>query len=429
MRFTPFHSVLLLSLYFAEGFPAGLMVHVIPPVLREHGVPLEYIGLIKMLAFPWVLKFLWAPWVDRYNLLQLGLHRGWIITAIGVVSGLLLWLGTMHPGHLGAWGILLFMLILVCLNFGAATQDIATDGLAVKLLPPPMRGWGNALQVGGYKVGMIVSASLLLMAIDKIGWGLSLYSMAAILVCCLVPILLFDERPLGDVSQTDERHQDGRIKSPVSLALILNTYLSFLRQPGMIYWVAVLLLFKMPDSLASGMIKPMLVDKGMSLSDVGVVTLMSSLVGVAAVFAGGGFYDRFGPRVCLVSLSLLQALALAMYSIVSGGATEMPVVLAVAIFEQIVDSMANVALFAMMMHYCRKEHEGADFTLQACIQVIISGAAGVFSGFVAKMLGYDGLFIAAGGISLLVASQVLHYFRMDPDAVREWRRLKEAPAE
>ena len=37
-------------------------------------------------------------------------------------------------------------------------------------------GWGNSLQVGGYKVGMLVSGSGLLLAMDTLGWHLSLGS-------------------------------------------------------------------------------------------------------------------------------------------------------------------------------------------------------------------------------------------------------------
>ena len=55
-------------------------------------------------------------------------------------------------------------------NLVAATQDIATDGLTVRILPERWRGLGNSLQVGGYKVGMIVSGAGLLLVIDALGW-------------------------------------------------------------------------------------------------------------------------------------------------------------------------------------------------------------------------------------------------------------------
>ena len=54
------------------------------------------------------------------------------------------------------------MVAVLLLNLLAATQDIATDGLAVDLLAPAERGLANGIQVAGYRVGMIVGGGLLL---------------------------------------------------------------------------------------------------------------------------------------------------------------------------------------------------------------------------------------------------------------------------
>jgi hypothetical protein len=48
---------------------------------------------------------------------------------------------------------LLLLGLLFLLNLCFATHDIASDGLAVRLLPVALRGIGNSLQTGGYKVG------------------------------------------------------------------------------------------------------------------------------------------------------------------------------------------------------------------------------------------------------------------------------------
>ncbi|WP_020408051.1 MFS transporter [Hahella ganghwensis] len=419
-RFTPFHSVLLLSLYFAQGFPAGLVAHVLPPVMRENGVPLEYIGFIKLLALPWVLKFIWAPWVDKRNLFGWGQHRGWIVTMIVWSMLMLGGMALISPDHLTPLMIAGFLVLILGLNLGASTQDIATDGLAVKLLPPPLRGWGNALQVGGYKIGMIVCSSLLLMSIDLVGWSASMFGMVVVLAFCLLPILLFGEsKTFPDHPQTTEPE----VGKP--LLLPFQTYLAFLRQPGIFWWIAVLLLFKLPDSLASGMIKPMLVDIGLSLSEIGSITLLSSLVGVAAVFAGGGVYDRLGPRNSLAGLALLQAVSLASISLIAAGGLSMAELLALTMFEQLVDSMSTVALFAVMMHYCREAHEGADYSFQACIQVMFAGVASVLSGVIASFVGYEMLYLLAGAISLLIAAVVVLHFRHSPHSQQEWLRVRQ----
>ena len=146
------------SLYFAQGLPFGFFTQALPVILREQGVSLKAIGFTAILALPWALKFLWAPFVDRYGSERFGRRRSWILPlqALGVL--LLLVLAHFPPEHgLGA------LLVAVALtNLVAATQDVATDGLAVDLLEPAERGYGNGVQVAGYRAGMIVGGGLIL---------------------------------------------------------------------------------------------------------------------------------------------------------------------------------------------------------------------------------------------------------------------------
>ena len=57
---------LLVALYFAQGLPFGFFTIVLPATLRQAGLPLTTISLVSvLLTLPWLLKFLWAPFVDR----------------------------------------------------------------------------------------------------------------------------------------------------------------------------------------------------------------------------------------------------------------------------------------------------------------------------------------------------------------------------
>lgn len=395
--------VLLASLYCAQGLPSGLLAHSLPVLLRQHGVDLALIGLLKLLALPWLLKVLWAPWVDRLASPRLGHHRGWILplqmTVIAIVTGLAL----INPERLFDSHFLLLIGLLLLVNLAASTQDIATDGLAVRLLPERWRGLGNSLQVGGYKVGMLVSGSGLLLAMDTLGWHLSLALVAALLVLMTVPIWRFAER--SELPFLPAQAE------PAGPGLLLRHYRGLLMQPGMLFWLAVLLSFKLGDALGSPMIKPMLVDQGWSNTELGQLTLISSLAGIAGAFIGGLLYARIGALRALLGFGLLQAVGIAaMAQLVHAGGNS-ALVYSVALFEQAADGMSTVALFAVMMRQCRPEHEGADFTLQASVQLLLAGLVGASSGLLAKWLGYEALFVGAGVLGLLALPLVLLYFR------------------
>ena len=65
--------VTLGMLYFAQGLPYGFFTQALPVVLRQSGYTLTEISATGLLFAPWAVKFLWAPYVDRY-----GTRRRWL---------------------------------------------------------------------------------------------------------------------------------------------------------------------------------------------------------------------------------------------------------------------------------------------------------------------------------------------------------------
>ena len=115
---------------------------------------LKTISLASMLlTLPWLLKFLWAPFIDHR-----GTRRGWLLTlqlSALVVAAVITQL------QLEGNYVLLFAAAFT-FNLIAATQDIATDGLAVRMLDARELGLANGIQVGAYRIGMMFGGGLLL---------------------------------------------------------------------------------------------------------------------------------------------------------------------------------------------------------------------------------------------------------------------------
>lgn len=395
--------VLLASLYCAQGLPSGLVAHSLPVLLRQSGVDLALIGLLKLLALPWLLKVLWAPWIDRIGSRRFGHHRGWILPLQAIVICCLAGLALIEPQALFGSAFWLLLGTLLMINLAAASQDVATDGLAVRLLPERWRGLGNSLQVGGYKVGMLASGSGLLLVIGGLGWNLSIGLLAGALLLLTLPILLFPEKRL--LPQHIEQAE------PAGPGLLWRHYKGLLAQPGMLAWLAVVLTFKLGDALGSPMIKPMLVDQGWDTAALGQLTLISSLAGIGGALLGGVLYARIGALRSLLIFGALQALGIAAMALLVGHGADTALVYAVSLFEQIADGMSTVALFAVMMRMCRPEHEGADFTLQASAQILLAGLVGAGSGVLAEGVGFQGLFVGSGVLGIAVLLIVLAHAR------------------
>jgi hypothetical protein len=65
--------------------------------------------------------------------------------------------------------------LLLCINLTGATQDIATDALAVNLLKNDQLHWGNTFQVIGSRLGFIVGGGVVLWCLDWLYWQKHFY--------------------------------------------------------------------------------------------------------------------------------------------------------------------------------------------------------------------------------------------------------------
>jgi MFS family permease len=391
-------ALLLSSLYISQGLPSGFFAHALPALLREHGVSLTLIGFAKLLALPWFFKFLWAPTVDRLGSNRRDHYRRWILLMQSAGLLALAALSLLQPEHWFSNHLPWFLLAALLINTCLATQDIATDALAVKMLTPAQRGLGNSIQVAGYKVGMLAGGNGLLILMSGIGLQDGFRWLAAGLFLLMIPVLLFREPPAATPAVPITKEATAATGQRLRL---WQEWQPLLASPGMKLWLPVLLTYKIADSMASGMIRPLLVDAGFTLDHIGQTGMAASIAGIVAAFVGGLCERWLGGWRSLFWFGMLQAVGLAGWALVPLGWNSEHAVLGIAIFEQMADAMSTVALFAGMMGFCRAGHEGSDYTLQMSLFMVASGTLGLGGGAIAEGLGPPLFFLAMGCLAVL----------------------------
>ena len=383
---TPLARLALLgSLYFSQGLPFGFFTQALPVLLRRDGYSLGQVGLASLLALPWALKFPWAPLVDGHAIPSVGRRRSWIIPlqlgSVLVLAGLAL---------LGGGSMPLLMAATFTLNLMAATQDIATDGLAVDMLLPAERGLANGLQVAGYRVGMIVGGGLLLILHDQLGAAGTYLAMGAMTLAATAPIIVAREpRPRNPGARPG------------------GEGVHFLRRPGAARLLLLVMTYKAGEAFASGMLRPFLADVGLELADIGwMLGTVGFLAGLVGALVGGALVNRLGRKRALLVFGLLQALTVAGYAWLALSTPELAVLYTLCAAEHLAGGMATAALFTCMMDWCSPRSSATDYTVQASAVVIATGTASALSGFSAQALGYFGHFslgaVLAGGAVLVV---------------------------
>jgi MFS family permease len=269
----------------------------------------------------------------------------------------------------------------------AATQDIATDALAVEMLDPSQRGLGNSIQGAGSYLGAILGGGGLLVLLDYWGWTGSLLVMALSVLLLMIPVLFHRENVAAYASDQN---------------LNWRLLVKFFHRPGMGRWILVLLTYMMGATIAHTMFRPLLVDLGLSLAQIGfmngIIAYSAGLVGAIA----SGFLMKLlrGRKQALIIFGTLMAIAIAAFVIPTVGFTSLPVLYLVAIGFQFTYSMALIPMYTVMMDNSRLGMAGFDYTLQVSLVFVGSLIAGGMSGFIAEAIGYRGAFAVSAAIAL-----------------------------
>jgi MFS family permease len=381
---------LLASLYFAQGLPFGFQVTALPAYLRASGVSLVGIGFLGLLSFPWMAKALWAPLVDRYSSARFGRRKTWIVPAQTLLM-IACALAALVPPDRGLFTLLALVFLM---NLFAATQDIAVDGLAIDMLSIEELGAGNAVQVVGYKLGMLAGGGLLVYLSGWIGWR-GLFGLMALLVAIVLAIVSF-HREHEPSESADLRDNDLRIRD------VLRIIGRAVRAPGSGCLLAFIATYKTGESMLDAMFKPFLVDAGHSPQTIGLwigtYGMIASLLGSVA---GGFLASRVALLRAVGIAALLRVLPMFFETWIaaSGNVTSENVIAAVS-SELFFGGALTTAMFAFMMSKVDRKIGATHYTLFASVEVLGKSASGWASGLIAEATSYAFLFGTATALSI-----------------------------
>ncbi|MBP1483551.1 MFS transporter [Acinetobacter nosocomialis] len=393
--------LLLFSLYWAQGLPVGFMTHALPVILRAQGVSLAHIGGFGLLMLPWSIKIFWAPWVDRHAISRLGHYRSWILPTQFLTVGVLCILSFFPIQALDQPVYLLtFFIALLFMNSTGATQDIATDALAVNLLQHDQQHWGNTFQVVGSRLGFIVGGGAVLWGLDWLSWQPTFLLLAALVFINTLPILLFKE-PLHNSHSINEPSQP-------NLVTKIKAYLSYFSQNKELRsWLMVLITYKVADGLAGPLLKPLMVDMGLSFTQIGVyITMLGAVAALVGAFIAGWVLKYFSRPNTLISFSILKIMSLGAYVYLAYAYEQKIKINAWLIYtinalEDAFAAMLLVVMLTLVMHYSRKNYAGTDFTFQVSVMATVSGGLYTLSGVIGDALGYYHYLICIVSVGVL----------------------------
>ncbi len=384
----------LLTLYLAQSIPMSFFSTVVPVIMRMENYSLESIGYLQLIKLPWIVKFLWAPLVDKtsQNTKQ---YRRWIL-----ISEIFYAIVIFSIGFLNLETDFTLIIVMMVIAFTAsATHDIATDAFAILILKVKERSMGNSMQSAGNFIGTLMGSGVLLVIYHYWGWQYLLFALAAFVLVVLIPVSLY---PAREKKVLDKSRKN---ISPLE-------FVWFFKQKRIGGHLVLLFLFYSGLIGILTMVKPYLVDLGYEVKEIGFISgIFGTACGALMTVPAGIFIRKVGLNKAVWVFPTINLAAAVFF--VGLTYTSHPLYLIYIGIGLLWSAyaMSSVFVYTLAMKIVRAGREGTDFTLQIVITHLSSLIIAVMSGKIADAITYRGLFIIEVGIGLLIFILIPFIFR------------------
>jgi MFS transporter, PAT family, beta-lactamase induction signal transducer AmpG len=364
----------------ASGYPNQLTESALQAWLKDAHVSNTMIGLMSYVAMPYLLKFLWAPLVDRFPLPLLGRRRGWILVTQLVIAVAIACLALQDPSvALRPLAICAFAIV-----FFSATQDIAYDAYRTDVSLPSERGPAAAATNLGYRTSAWIASAFALLVADHFGWRLAFLILAGVMTLFGVATWL---APEPDYPQ----HSPHSLRESIVMPLR-----ELLAGPGTAALLLVVLLFKIGDAFAQKLFTPFMLDTGFSKTELAVI--------VKGLFTGGALLGAVLGGILMVRLGLLRSMLLfgisqavtnLLYCALAAAGKSYPLMVVAVLVEHVAGAMGNIALVALIMALCDVRYSAFQYALLSSIALLPRYGLGYPAGWVADHGGWFVYFVVS----------------------------------
>lgn len=399
-RYSPFALFILALLYMSQGLPHGFVKVGLQAYLYDRGFTLTQIGFTGILMTPWAFKFVWAPFADRIYSERFGRRRSWIIP---LQLGYLICMAA-AVFLIGKSTIMPFLIAVFGMSLFASAQDVSVDGLAIDTLKPHALGLGNAMQVGAYRIGMIVAGSVLLPFVRTIGWDGYFCILLLIATLPLIPLLFFTEKPVAfdEPSETD-------VEKKPTFKEIFRATLRMIANPKLRWLLLFLLTYKIGEEMVQTLYVSFLKKNAFSNDLIGHISLWGMASATVASVIAGLLLTKIRVTTMIGIALFLRIIPIALQCYMAHGHVTHDLALIVSLTEHFPGSLLTTATFALMMSLVSKRVGATEYTILGLFEVIgkfvPSGSGIIVDAFNTKtrpQFGYEILFFTGLIISILV---------------------------
>ncbi len=408
-----------IALYFAQGVPEGMLFYGIPAWMAMNGkTPGEIAGFAVACGLPWSFKFIVAPLMDRYTYLPMGRKRPWVLMGqIGLIASCIALAFVPDPLN----NLNLFMAAGFVVSFFGAFQDVATDGMAVDMIPISQQARANGLMWGSKIIAISTTLALGTWLLNKYDFTTSILMLAAMIGTIMLVPIFFRERQnekilpwtKGAASADTKKmqltswgsifkslHRVFKLRNSVLLACIL-----FIAQGSYNYIETLLSIFTVQE---------------LGWTNVSYSQYYSSATligGISGMIIGGYLIDKFGKKrmmgLYFIGMVMITA-ALSYFKIYWVNTT---FIYSYMIMYNMLYTFSCIGIFAIAMQCCWKKVSASQFTLYMTIANLGRIALAALIGPIKANFNWQ-IALFAFAIMIILAFVLLQFLNINKQAQR-----------
>ncbi|MEL1256131.1 MFS transporter [Flavobacterium sp. DGU38] len=380
-------------LNFASGLPYAVIISVSVIMYKNLGISNEDIGVYTSLLYlPWVIKPLWSPFIELT-----GTKRKWFLSMQLLISIAFLLVGFTIPTN----GFFMMTLAIFWVAaFASASNDIASDGFYLLVLPKEQQSFFLGIRSTFYRLSMLAGNGLIVLFAGYLehkysdntkAWSYTMIAVGLLMTFITIYNFIFTPKNEINAAENKEAHHQS----------FGDIFISFFKKKQIGLILAFILVFRLGESQLLKMLSPFLLDGkelgGMGL-DTEAVGIIYGTFGVGALTLGGilggiaiskqGLTKWMFPMFLAMHLPIIGFILLAFFH-----PTSIYYIYAVVILEQFGYGFGFTAFMMYLIHVAEGESKTAHYALATGFMAMGMMLPGMLSGFIQQYLGYQNFFI------------------------------------
>ena len=403
-----------IALYFAQGIPEGMLAFGIPAWMAINGkTPGQIASFAIAVGLPWSFKFIVAPLMDRYTYLPMGRKRPWVIVGqLGLILSCIYLAYVPDPLN----NLNQMMLAGFLVSFFGAFQDVATDGMAVDIIPLNQQARANGFMWGSKTIGMSVSLALGSWLISKYNYTSAILALAAIIGLIMLMPLFTTERENEKLAPWSKGKASNETKT-----LQLDNWLTIFKSLFQVFTLRNSLMIAIILFISQGAFKyistllPIFTVKELGWTNVTYSQYYAAaklIGGITGMLLGGILIEWFGKKRMLNIYFIGLIILTSSFVFFKTYWANMYFIYSFMIVYNIIYTITSICLFAIAMQCCWKKVSASQFTLYMTIANLGQIALAAFIGPIKAQFDWQ-ITIWAFAIMIAVVWVLLQFLKIN----------------